>query len=312
MNKVVIVACTNVGRQIILEILKNNSINTRLVGVINLNSKSAINKSNYDNYNDLKKKFMIKIKYINNINHSESINWIKKIKPELIIQSGWSQKFNSKVLKLAKYGCVGEHPAPLPYGQGAACVNWGIIKGRKKWGDTFFLMNNKYDDGPILSQKFFKISNNDTVKTVYDKISYTSVLMIRENIDKWSNGNFRKIKQNKNKAVYFKKRLPEQGEFKLEDDPKKIIDKIRALTHPYPGAFFIYKKKKIFVWDANHFMRSEYDKKITYFLKSKKNFEKYKNDFLLIKVGIKKNKIIKLNRVQVDDEPEIWASELKI
>ena len=56
MNKVVIVACTNVGRQIILEILKNNSINTRLVGVINLNSKSAINKSNYDNYNDLKKK----------------------------------------------------------------------------------------------------------------------------------------------------------------------------------------------------------------------------------------------------------------
>ena len=312
MNKVVIVACTNVGRQIILEILKNNSINTRLVGVINLNSKSAINKSNYDNYNDLKKKFKIKIKYISNINHSESINWIKKIKPELIIQSGWSQKFNSKVLKLAKYGCVGEHPAPLPYGQGAACVNWGIIKGRKKWGDTFFLMNNKYDDGPILSQKFFKISNNDTVKTVYDKISYTSALMIRENIDKWSNGNFKKIKQNKNKAVYFKKRRPEQGEFKLEDDPKKILDKIRALTRPYPGAFFIHKKRKILVWDANHFMRSDYDKKIIYFLKSKKNFEKYKNDFLLIKVGIKKNKIIKLKRVQVDNETEIWASELKI
>ena len=244
MNKVVIVACTNVGRQIILEILKNNSINTRLVGVINLNSKSAINKSNYDNYNDLKKKFKIKIKYISNINHSESINWIKKIKPELIIQSGWSQKFNSKVLKLAKYGCVGEHPAPLPYGQGAACGNWGIIKGRKKWGDTFFLMNNKYDDGPILSQKFFKISNNDTVKTVYDKISYTSALMIRENIDKWSNGNFKKIKQNKNKAVYFKKRRPEQGEFKLEDDPKKILDKIRALTRPYPGLFLFIRKER--------------------------------------------------------------------
>ena len=312
MTKVLVVACTNVGRQIILEILTNNLINTKLVGVINLKPKLGINKSNYDNYNDLKKKFKIKIKYISNINHSESINWIKKVKPELIIQSGWSQKFSSKVLKLAKFGCVGEHPAPLPYGQGAACVNWGIIKGRKKWGDTFFLMNNKYDDGPIISQKLFKISNNDNVKTVYDKISSTSALMIRENIDKWSKGIFKKNKQNKNKAVYFKKRLPEQGEFKLEDDPKKIIDKIRALTHPYPGAFFIYKKKKIFVWDANHFMRSEYDKKITYFLKSKKNFEKYKNDFLLIKVGIKKNKIIKLNRVQVDDEPEIWASELKI
>ena len=99
---------------------------------------------------------------------------VKKIKPSLIIQSGWSQKFSNKILELPKYGCVGQHPAPLPIGRGAACVNWAIILGYKIWGDTFFLMDEKFDNGDIVGQEKFLINPNDDVKSVYDKVCFTS------------------------------------------------------------------------------------------------------------------------------------------
>ena len=48
MNNVIIVACTNVGRHIILEILNNKNIKSKIAGVVNLNVKKSLNKSNYD------------------------------------------------------------------------------------------------------------------------------------------------------------------------------------------------------------------------------------------------------------------------
>ena len=75
---------------------------------------------------------------------------------------------------LPKFGCIGQHPAPLPIGRGAACVNWAIILGYKKWGDTFFIMDKDYDNGDVVGQEKFLISKNDDVKTVYDKICFTS------------------------------------------------------------------------------------------------------------------------------------------
>ncbi len=228
MNNIVVIACTNVGRHIILEILNNKNIKSQIVGVVNLSLKKSLNKSNYDSYNDIIKKYKIPILYVDNINEKKSLEWIKNFKPKIILQSGWSQKFSKKLLNLPKYGCIGEHPAPLPYGKGAACVNWGLIKGNRKWGDTFFLMNNKYDDGPILSQKFFKISSLDNVKTVYDKICFTSKEIVQENIDKWASGKFKIIKENKLNVVYFNKRKPEDGEINIRENINDIHNKIRA------------------------------------------------------------------------------------
>ena len=61
MNNVIIVACTNVGRHIILEILNNKNIKSKIAGVVNLNVKKSLNKSNYDSYNDIIKRYKIPI-----------------------------------------------------------------------------------------------------------------------------------------------------------------------------------------------------------------------------------------------------------
>ena len=59
-------------------------------------------------------------------------------------------------------------------------------------------MDDQYDNGDILSQKKFKINIDDDVKTIYDKICFSSKLMVRENIDLWSRGKFKKKNKIKN------------------------------------------------------------------------------------------------------------------
>lgn len=247
MGRVVFVACTNVGQAMIHAIFADEKIRSQVVGIVNLNTQRSLNKANYHTYLDIAAMYDIPLHFCNNVNDEETVNWIAEKKPDLLIQTGWSQKFRERLLNLPKYGCIGEHPAPLPKGRGAACVNWAILTGEKEWGDTFFHMVNEYDRGAVYAQEFFPIEEYDDVKTVYDKVAACSAKVIRENIDNWSEGIFTEIPLDESRASYFGKRTPADGVFDFTRPCKELHDFIRAQTDPYPGAFFWYKGEKITV-----------------------------------------------------------------
>ena len=255
MGKVLFIACTPVGRAMIEEIKNNDDLcDVEVVGIVNINSTVAINKANYDSYVDLTQKYDIPIYYCENINEKDAVSFIKSKSPDIIIQSGWSQYFKSVVLNLAKYACIGEHPAPLPRGRGAACVNWAIITGEKDWGDTFFKMEKEYDSGEVYAQEFFKIESYDNVKTVYDKVAQASAKIVRKNMANWTNGILNGQKQGEASTPNDKRRRPEDGLFSFNDSAESIYNNIRGQTKPYPGAFFRArvngKNTSIYVWDA--------------------------------------------------------------
>ncbi len=299
-SKLVLVSCTNVGRHIINLFLKKKKFKgVELSGVINLDKDESLKKSNYDSYYDLKLKHGINVNYVKNINSKSVYNWIRKIKPSLIIQSGWSQKFSKKILELPKFGCIGQHPAPLPVGRGAACVNWAIILGYKNWGDTFFIMDDKYDNGEIVGQEKFTINKNDDVKSVYDKICITSKKIFSKNISNWAKGDFKKKKQNLKKIVYFKKRSPSDGEIDLLKENNIIAhNKIRALTKPYPGAYLNYKKNKIFIWRSKLLSNLSF----TNHKNSKRLFLHKKK--LILKIGKKKKTYLQIKKMQINNSHE--------
>ena len=236
---------------------------------------------------------------------SDVVRFIKNKEPDIIIQSGWSQKFKEEVLKAAKYGCIGEHPAPLPKGRGAACVNWAIITGETEWGDTFFKMEDKYDVGVIYAQKHFKIELYDNVKTVYDKVSNMSAEIIRENILDWSSGILNGISQNDSDATYYSGRRPSDGIFSFNEKAIDVYNKIRGQTKPYPGAFFQVSingvQKNITVWNS-YYTGIKTKHKIGEVIMQKNN------GCVEIICGDGISVIIK--RVQVENNPEEWSYDL--
>jgi methionyl-tRNA formyltransferase len=299
MSGVIYVSCTNVGRSIVKSHLRFHK-DIPILGIINLSFKESINKSNYDNLYDLSYKNKIPIHYCESINSEETAEFINSKNPNILIQSGWSQKFGKRILSLPKYGCIGEHPSPIPEGRGAACVNWALIEGKKNWGDTFFKMVEKYDAGPVYAQEYFQISENDNCRTVYDKVALTSYKIIKENLSIWNEGDYYKINIDESKATYYKKRSPSDGKISFSWPLKKILAYINALTKPYPGAFFPYKDDEVIIWDAEDPNLSCYNKKSGTILDI---------DEESIYVVTGDSNLIKINKLESNLIPELNGSE---
>lgn len=303
MGKLLLVACTNVGRYIIDEFMTNCEIGAELVGVINLNPKQAISKANYDSYSDLAEKYHFPIHYCNNINDADSISFMNKCGPDVILQSGWSQKFSDKVLSIPKYGCIGEHPAPLPKGRGAACVNWAILTGETEWGDSYFQMVSEYDKGDLFAQKFFTIEKYDTVFTIYEKVAQCAVDIVAEYASKWTNGIFDIVKQDDSKSTYYKRRTPADGEIKtFSQDANVLHNFIRAQTHPYPGAYVSATNGKLYI------LSSAVSKNVKTEQAPGTIFSKTGNGGILVTAD--NNSVIEILRVKKENRPSMWASQI--
>ena len=293
MGKVVFIACTNVGRAMIEAVMTSDKLKTvELAGVVNMSPSAAIGKANYDSYIDLFEKYGINHYYCKNVNEPECIDFIKSCSPDIIIQSGWSQKFNEELLGIPRFACIGEHPAPLPKGRGAACINWAIITGEHSWGDTFFKMEMQYDTGLIYSQEFFNIELYDDVKTVYDKVAEVSVKAIEKHLSDWVNGKLDGKKQDDSKSTHYPRRKPSDGLFSFKQDTAlNIYNHIRGQARPYPGACFNYEInggiKKVYVWSAKLGENAD-DGEVV--------------------VLCKDNEGIIIRRVQEEGRPEMWAS----
>ncbi len=248
MGKVLFISCTNVGVAMINEIMNYEDIKeTKVVGVVNLNSRRGVHKANYHSYFDIQNDYNIPVYYCNNVNDEDTIQFMRNKNPDIIIQSGWSQKFSSKVLDIPRYKCIGEHPSPLPKGRGAACLNWAIINNETLWGDSFFEMVDEYDKGELYAHRLFEIKKHDYIKTVYDKVAMTSSKIIAKKIDSWSSGDFLLSQQNELETTYFTRRTPEDGRFDFSNSAESIHNFIRAQAPPYPGAFFAFEGRKISV-----------------------------------------------------------------
>lgn len=302
MGKLVLVACTNVGRAIIEEIMNNKNIKTELVGVVNLNTEQGMVKANYDPYTDLAMKYQLDIHYCHQINDPDTLAFIASKKPDVILQSGWSQKFGDALLAIPKYACIGEHPAPLPKGRGAACVNWAILTGETAWGDSFFRMVSEYDKGELFAQKFFDIAEYDTVYTVYEKVAHAAAQTVAVHLDHWSEGRFNAISQDDTKATYYKRRRPQDGEIKSFNRPaNELHNFIRAQTKPYPGAYIISGGKKTLL-----LLSTVPARRFDGFLPGTVADITKNGGILLV---CKDGEAIELLRVQEEGHPEHWACD---
>ena len=71
---------------------------------------------------------------VQNINDKINVDNITKLKPDVIIESGWSQIISRDIIDIPKYGTIGLHYSMLPKNQGGASLNWALIRDEKEWG----------------------------------------------------------------------------------------------------------------------------------------------------------------------------------
>ena len=84
----------------------------------------------------------------------------------------------------------------------------------------------------ILSQMYIEINENDTYRTLLQRVDHWSKVVIITKLNCWYAGNLSGHEQDVTKIPHYGKRTPEMGEMQLDWPIQKIKRYVRALTKP--------------------------------------------------------------------------------
>jgi UDP-4-amino-4-deoxy-L-arabinose formyltransferase/UDP-glucuronic acid dehydrogenase (UDP-4-keto-hexauronic acid decarboxylating) len=182
-----------------------------------------------------------------------SETWVARIsslKPAVIYSFYYRALLPSAVLCSASIGAFNLHGSLLPAYRGRAPVNWVLINGEPTTGVTLHHMVAKADAGDIVAQCATDISDDDTALTLYRRLVEMGARLVREWHPRIVAGSAPRFPQDHARATYFGRRRPEDGQIQWAWPARRIFNFVRALTHPYPGAFGFAQGRKLFIWQA--------------------------------------------------------------
>ena len=181
---------------------------------------------------------------------ADSLRILAALDLDLMVVAGWTRLVPRTVLTLPRHGCVGFHASLLPHHRGRAPVNWSIIRGETETGATMLMLDAGADTGPIIDQLPLTIGANDTCGTVYERVADAGVDMMRRQLPALLAGHPPLRMQRGHEGDTLPRRTPEMGITDWARTPREIHDWIRALTHPYPGAFSKLDGRTVRLWRA--------------------------------------------------------------
>ena len=177
---------------------------------------------------------------INLKNNIDEYNFIKKIKPRIVIVISYGQIIPKEFLELSEKGFFNIHASILPKFRGAAPIQRAIMNLETETGISFMKINENLDTGPVLKTYKIKIDLNLNATDLEEKLSQLAALKIVENINSIISGKANFKEQDHSEATYAEKINKAEGKIFWNDSANKIIGKINGL-HPNPGAYFIFK-----------------------------------------------------------------------
>jgi methionyl-tRNA formyltransferase len=175
---------------------------------------------------------------------------IAALKPAVIYSFSYRHLIPESVLARAPLGAFNLHPSLLPAYRGRAPVNWVLVNGERETGVTLHHMVARADAGDIVGQRVVGIDDTDNALTLYRKLVPLGVELVTEMHPKIVAGTALGRKMDLSKGSYFGRRKPEDGRIDWRWPARRIFNLVRAVTHPYPGAFTHVGGRQLFVWQA--------------------------------------------------------------
>ena len=241
------VTAVKLGLDCIEEISRLGGKLDLLITLSDNTATKKVGRMHLDNFASETGVFLHKTDYIND---SRTVKVIEEAELDYLLVIGWSQLIGDEIFKSVKHSIIGMHPTILPRGRGRAPIPWTIIKDIKVSGVSMFELSREADTGPIFSVDKFFIAPDENANTLYEKVRTSHKKLIRENWPLLVSGNLVGQPQNEEIATYWDKRKPSDGEITTKMNVYEIDRLVRALTHPYPGAFFIENRRKLMLWSG--------------------------------------------------------------
>ncbi|HFF9300608.1 TPA: methionyl-tRNA formyltransferase [Clostridium perfringens] len=176
------------------------------------------------------------------------INKLKEIEPDFIIVVAYGQILTKEILDIPRLGCICLHASLLPMYRGSAPINWCLINGETKTGNTTILMDTGIDTGDMLMRSEVEISESMTAGELYNLLKVNGAELLEETINGIITGKICGIKQQNDGSSYVKMLNKQMAKIDWNDSSTNIHNLIRGLSSwPYkninswPTAYTYYK-----------------------------------------------------------------------
>lgn len=245
--KIAFATCVRLGRSCIEEIYRTGGT---LDLLITLKDERAREKSGRIYLDDLARARNAPLLKIDNINEPAVLGALREREIDWLFIIGWSQIARPELLNAPARGCIGMHPTLLPQGRGRAAVPWAILKGLPRTGVTMFRLDEGVDTGDIIGQEVIELEEDITATELYERMDRAHVRLISRYWEDIVSDRVRLRPQDHAAATQWPGRRPEDGEITGNMTMLEADRMVRAVTHPYPGAFYREGETTLRIWSA--------------------------------------------------------------
>jgi methionyl-tRNA formyltransferase len=221
--------------------------------VITLQADAARRRSGMGDYRSLCERWSVPLHEIERINDPDSMSLLRQLDLDLVFVIGWNQILRPEVLRLARVGMIGAHASLLPADRGRAPINWVLIRGAQRTGNTLFWLSEGVDAGAIIDQVPIPISPYDTCDSLYRRVAMANRDMILRALPRLLAGERPGRAQEPSPTPPLPGRRPEDGLIDWNRPSSDIYNFVRALTRPYPGAFSFHGPERFTIWQCGLF-----------------------------------------------------------
>lgn len=173
---------------------------------------------------------------------------MERLQPDFLFSCYYRSMLQAPLLTLPRLGALNLHGSLLPAYRGRCPVNWVLINGESETGVTLHYMEGKPDRGDLVAQRRIPITLEDTALTLFARMTVAAWDVMREAYPLLRHGQAPRIPQDHRQASYFSGRRPEDGLIPWDKSAWEVYNLVRAVTHPYPGAFTRFQGRKLLVW----------------------------------------------------------------
>jgi len=188
---------------------------------------------------------------------SEITDKLKEIKPDFIIVVAYGQIITKQILDIPRFGCINLHASLLPRYRGSSPINWTLINGERKTGNTTILMDTGIDTGDLLMRSVVDISESMTAGELYTILKVNGAELLDETINGIIRGKITGVKQQGDGSSYVQMLNKQMAKINWNDSSINIHNLIRGLSSwPYknintwPTAYTYYKDIPIKIYKS--------------------------------------------------------------
>lgn len=117
-----------------------------------------------------------------NINSPDFVEVIRGMDLDIMVSIACPQIMGAELLQSAKRGAVNLHGGYLPDFPGVFTPFWNLLSGASTGGCTVHVVSEAIDGGPILARTTFPIEQNDSIFSVYEKISAEGIPLLSKTL----------------------------------------------------------------------------------------------------------------------------------